>query len=549
LWIEALFWGLTGMVEKKPRRPHGFPFRERERPRMLCWIRYIIMNGKAFRMAIISVAVPLSCLAAGPVGAGPVSSVDTVVQGRPAAAAAGELIDTFFTEPEEEDLDEFLPESGQSKSDLRTIPPLPDSALVPSGGDSVSIIAGDSSSCTLSDSLAQIPALPVRPAWLYAGLSLEQDSLARQLLRAFMEYDWNGVEKAGKKMQRLEKKHHLPPLSWLLLVGTNVMRIQNGEYERGHDARTILKDIAKYSAKGIDLALPEAAPDSIRATMLFITGGIKGFIATLDIDRNPVNAALFGFAAHNLLAEAVTLDTALHDAYLGLGLFNCALAKAPLIVRGALAIIGKGVSLARGLDYLRRSASGGCYTNDIARLYLVQFLSPYLGHEAGEKRNIFGMLQRAYPRNPYYLFIEIEEYLCFDPGAFYSFSFKTRVARRMKRLKTDDYSARRYAQLVKWQYLLMDPFPSRGLMPDTTFNLRGFSYYPEFLRALRERVRFEPGIKESRSDRIRRIRYFRMLGLKAMKTLEASPAMPAGRKSYYLWHIRDALDLERQDQL
>jgi hypothetical protein len=516
---------------------------------MMYWIRYIVMNGKVFRMAIAGVALPCFCLAAGPAGAGPGSFVDTVVQGRHVAAAAGEVIDTTFTEPEEEDLDDFLPDSGQLKPGLKSIPPQPDSVSALSGGDSVSMIAGDSSLRATPDSLARIPALPVRPAWLYAGLSLEQDTLARQLVRAFMEYDWNGVEKAGKKMQRLEKKHHLPPLSWLLLVGTNVMRVQNGEYERDHEARTLLKDIAKYSAKGIELARPEAAPDSNRATMLFITGGIKGFIATLDIDRNPVNAALSGFAARTLLAEAVALDTTLRDAYLGLGLFNCALAKAPLIVRGALAIIGKDVSLARGLDYLRRSANGGCYTNDIARLYLVQFLSPFLGHEAGEKRRIFRVLQRAYPRNPYYLFIEIEEYLCFDPGTFYSFAFKTRVARWMKRFKTDDYSLRRYAHLVKWQYLLMDPFPSKGLMPDTAFNLRGFSYYPEFLRAAREQARYEHVIKESRGDRMRRIRYFRMLALEAMKTLEACPAMPAGRKSYYLWHIRDALNLERQGQL
>jgi hypothetical protein len=516
---------------------------------MLYWIRYIVVSGMVFRRVIVCAAISCFCLAAGPAGAGPGGFIDTVVPGRPVAAAAGELIDTIYTEPEEEYLDGFPPESGQLKSDLQRKPPLPDSAPVPSGGDSVSMIAGDSSLRATSDSLARMNVSPVRPAWLYPGLSLEQDTLARQLLRAFMEYDWNGVEKAGKKMQRLEKKHRLPPLSWLLLVGTNVMRVQNGEYERDHDVRTLLKDIAKCSAKGIELARPEAAPDSNRATMLFITGGIKGFIATLDIDRNPVSAALSGFAARNLLAEAIALDTTLRDACLGLGLFNCALAKAPLIVRGALAIIGKDVSLARGLDYLRLSANGGCYTNDIARLYLIQFLSPYLGHEAGEKRRIFRALQRAYPRNPYYLFIEIEEYLCFDSGTFYSFSFKTRVARWMTRFKTDDYSLRRYAHLVKWQYLLMDPFPSKGLMPDTAFNLRGFSYYPEFLRAAREQARYEHGMKESRGDRMRRIRYFRMLALKAMKTLEICPSMPVGRKSYYLWHIRDALNLERQGQL
>jgi hypothetical protein len=513
------------------------------------WVRYILMNGKVFCVSIVCLAVPISSSAAEPIGAEPAGSVDTAVLGRSVSAVAEEFIDTFSAEPEEQDIDNVIPVSGTSKSDLHGVPLPPDSVSVPSRSDSVSMFAQDTSFDASSDSLAQTTGLPVRPLWLYSGLSLEQDSLARRLVRAFMDFDWNGVEKTGKKMQRLEKKRRLPPLSWLLLVGTNVMRLQNGDYERDHDARTLAKEIAKYSAKGLDLAKPDAAPDSIRPTMLFISGGIKGFIATLDIDKNPVTAALSGLAAYNLLAEAVALDTALRDAYLGLGLFNCALAKAPLIVRGALSLIGKEVSLAHGLDFLRRSADGGCYTNDIARLYLIQFLSPYLGHEASEKRGIFRELERAYPQNPYYLFIESEEYLCFDPGAFYSFSFKTRVARRMPGFKTNGYALRRYAHLVAWQYLLMDPFPSSGFMPDTTFILRGFSYYPEFLQAVRERSRAESGMKESRGDRMRRIRYYRGLALKAVKTLETSAAMPAGRKRYYLWHIRDALGLDRQSQL
>jgi hypothetical protein len=353
------------------------------------------------------------------------------------------------------------------------------------------------------------------------------------------------MEKSGKKMQRLEKKHHLPPLSWLLLTGTSVMRYLQGEYERDHEAIALSREALRFAEKGLALANPERAPDSVRATMLFISGGIKGFVAALDIDRNPVLAALNGLAARKLLAQAVARDTSIQDAYMGLGLFNCMLAKAPLIIRGALALAGSEVSLTEGLDYLRRSARYGCYTNGLARIYLIQYLSPYRGNEAAEKRGIFAELQRAFPGNPWFVFMELEEYLCFDPGSFSLFSLKTRVRRQVARFKTHDFASRRYATLVKWQYLLVDPFPVSGLMPDTSFNLRGFSYYPQFLRALEEKRSNERVKEESRGDRMRRMRYFRMLAMAAIKTIEASK-MPANRKNYYLWHIRDALGLEKE---
>jgi hypothetical protein len=406
---------------------------------------------------------------------------------------------------------------------------------------------GDSTRLVTTDSIPIVLPEKKRPSWLYPGLSLEQDTLARQMLTFFYDFNWNSADKTAKKLQRLEKKQRLPPLSYLLMVGMRVLRIQFGEYENDHEKKGFLREIEKFSVKGLDLANPDSAPDSCLATHLFITGGIKGFIATLEIDRNPINAALNGLSSVKYLEKAAARDTALLDAYLGLGLFNCVLAKAPLLVRGALALTGNEASLANGLEYLRASAYRGCYTNDIAKLYLAEFLSPYLGDESGEKQKILRSLQKRHPQNPYFVFLELEENLCFHPQQLLSFSFKGRVLKQTRFFKTDNYSTRRYAYLVKWQYLLIDPFPVEEQAPDKNFDLRGFTYYPVFLQALREKIVRESSAAdpaETKPDRDRRLRYIKTMGAKAARILDATEHLSSSQKNYYLWHIRDALRIK-----
>ena len=412
----------------------------------------------------------------------------------------------------------------------------PDTGHAAPQPDSNSALVG-----TKPDSTRQTPPAPVRPPWLYRGISIEQDEQARHMTGYFFNFDWNGAEKAGKKLQRIEKKGRLAPLSYLLMVGMRVFRIQNGEYEDDHARKGLLHEVEKLSQKGLELANPANEPDSLAAVDLFITGGIKGFIATLEIDKNPISAARNGFAAQKLLEKALRRDTAMSDAGLGLGLFNCVLAKAPLIVRGALNLIGKDVSLERGLGYLRRSAYHGCYTNDIAKLYLVRFLSPYWGHEANEKNRILRSLEVSYPTNPYFVFLELEENLCFHPAALSGFSFTERIKRQIRQLKAYDYSTQRYANLVKWQYLLVNQFPISGIAPDTTCNLRAFSYYPAFLQAMKDKFLCENERSVSKGDRARRLRFFRAEGVKVMRSLGASTEMPGELKDLYLWHVRDGL--------
>jgi hypothetical protein len=381
-----------------------------------------------------------------------------------------------------------------------------------------------------------------RPERLYPGVSPEQHQLARRMLDFFYDADWDSAENTAKKLQRLEKKQALPPLSALLMVGMRVLRVLHGEYENNRVKKGLLQEIDKLASKGLELAKPGNTPDSCRPTNLLITGGIQGFTAALEIDKNPINAAINGLSSLKSLNKAAMLDTTVRDAYLGVAMFNCVMSKAPAMVRGALAFVGKKVSLAKGLEYMRVCAYGGNYTNEVALLCLVEFLSPYNGDESQEKQQIFHLLQRRYPHHPFYVFLEFDDDLCFHPEELSGFTFKDRVRGQILRFTMSNSSSKCYADLVKWQYLLVDPFPSEGLEPDKEFKLRGFSYYPVFLQAVREKIMSTTGDStETKTDRARRQRFIRAMGTKAERMLDASNDMPSNRKGLYLWHIRDAL--------
>jgi hypothetical protein len=383
---------------------------------------------------------------------------------------------------------------------------------------------------------------------LYPGISVEQHVLARLMLDYFYNADWDSSDIAAKNLQKLEKEQQLPPLSALLMVGVRVLRVLHGEYENDRVKKALRRDIDKISARGLERADPKKNPDSCRATNLLITGGIKGFVAALEIDRNPINAALSGLSSLKLLKKAIELDTTVNDAWLGLALFNCVMSKAPAIVRGALAIIGRKVSLAKGVSYLRICAYRGCYTNETAKLCLTEFLSPFLGNEAREKRMVIRSLERQCPHNPFFTFLELEEILCFQPAGLFGFSFKERMQQQIGQFVVSDYSSKCYANLVKWQYLLIDPFPSEELAPDKTFKLRGFSYYPVFLQALREKILHGGDSTETKIDRAHRLRFIAAMGARAERMLDASDQMPSNQKGLYLWHVRDALKIDNEQK-
>jgi hypothetical protein len=252
-----------------------------------------------------------------------------------------------------------------------------------------------------------------------------------------------------------------------------------------------------------------------------------------------LGAAKEGFAALKILERLVATQPRMYDAHVGLGIFYCALSKAPGVVRATVNMVSKPGTLDQGLDYLRISARHGRYTAAFAKLYLIQFLSPYYGHLAQEKNRLFRSLERAYPSNPYFLFLELDESLCFHPDEALTPSIRRRVKERIQSFKARDSATLRYLSLVKWQYLVIDPLAANDIKPDN-INLGEFSYYPVFLSALREKYLL--GDKQIKSKGLlkEKMHFIRNTGDHAMEILQAS-SMSGSWKGFYTWHVRDAL--------
>jgi hypothetical protein len=305
-----------------------------------------------------------------------------------------------------------------------------------------------------------------------------------------------------------------------------------------------MREIDQLSEQGLQESNPRRRrADSTYATLLLIHGGMLGFRATLTLEHDRFKAVRHGLKALTMLERAADVDSTLYDAYLGPGIFNAALAKSPGLVKGMLSLIGHGVSLKKGISSLRQSAYHGQYTTELAMQYLIQFLSPYYGHLETEKRYIFETLQSRYPDNPRYLFLESDENLCFHPERFYSFTNRRALAQRIRSFTPDTYSGRRYVELLKWQYRLLDPFPEDGLSPDTSFALREYSFYPAFLRASREKRLLELDGGLTQQDRNDRLEYIRELRKRALELLDKS-VMHTNLKGFYQWHVEDGLIID-----
>jgi hypothetical protein len=402
----------------------------------------------------------------------------------------------------------------------------PDSASI--SRDTVSV----DTSVRKSDTISKIG--------LYPGVSAEQDSLAKLLLNCVWLFDWDDVDKIAHKMRKLESREHRPALSILLWIASNVVRLQFGEFKDERSARNRIDDIEKEARTGLVLSDPDQSHDSVMATNLLIYGGIKGLTATLHIEHNPIAAATEGLSALNNIEKCLAMRPSIKDAHLGQGIFYCALAKASPIVRGALNLIGRPVSLEKGIAFMRESADSGRYTSTLSRIYLSQYLSPYIDRQVAEKRKIYRKLINFYPANPYFLFIAMDENLCFHPEHVFDPSIRRMVKRKIAAFSAGNYSRNRYAALVKWQYFLVDPFASAKFRPDTTFDLKEFSYYPVFLSGLREKLMIQQSYNRDSAVRQRQIKDIKHIEIRAKKMLQGSQ-MSTVWKGYYLWHLRDGL--------
>jgi hypothetical protein len=375
---------------------------------------------------------------------------------------------------------------------------------------------------------------------LYRDLNKSQSVLAHRALSQAYSGNAKQAHKSIASMRNLEKTKNLPPLSYLLTIAIDVMRYQNGDFEDEEEEKLLLKSIESSSEQGRYLCKAALAKEPDHPTYLLIVGGIRGFLATLKIHHNPSEALADGFQALKLLEKSRAGDSRIRDSYMGTGIFNCTAANAPLFVRATLKIIGRSVSMKPGLQGLRISAYQGQYTSVASQLFLIQFLSPYEEELIREKQKIFVSLQNAFSRNAYFTFLKSDEALSFYPDSFYTAANRVALSNRIVAFGTDDFSSRRYSNLVRYQYTLLDPTPSKRLAPDTTFIFRDYTFYPVFIEGLRLKHQTEDTLGIGEKPSASAIAELKSIHESCQDIIKDSPMNPT-RKRYYQWHVTEGL--------
>ena len=388
------------------------------------------------------------------------------------------------------------------------------------------------------------------PPRLYPGVTAAQSQLAHEALRAWYDGRAGRAELLLGEMDDLEESDSLPPLSRLLRTATIGFALQRDDAKNAAEKARWRARLDSAAEAGLARCARRPGSGS-DPTCLLIEGGIIGFRAVLDLGvASPVTVLRDGLRAVDRLERALALDSGLTDAHMGLGMFHVmAASNTPAVVRGILRVLGRGLRVREGLAHLRRSGYEGQYTSVASQFYLIRFLSPYDDESRREKAEIFRSLRATFPRSPLPLFLQGHEFLCFHPDRFYGPGARAALARALRAAEADPeenrYAAARALVLAKHQYTLLDPAPAPRYAPDTSFDLGGYAFYPDFIEALRlrrellrpARAGASPQDGAERAAKVRRVAILREDLATRIRAADLNPR----NREHLAWQVRDAL--------
>jgi hypothetical protein len=380
-----------------------------------------------------------------------------------------------------------------------------------------------------------------QPLILYPGISQRQHELAQETMHELFDLRWRQADSLGNEMRKIEQSDNLPPLSFMLRFAVPAWRILNNEFDSHKQEDSLYKRLEPLRLECIHILHTGHFPDSVRPTRMFLEAGINGFNATLIIRSKPLTALKEGLQSYRTLDSLRTIAPQMKDIYLGMGLFQCALANEPSFIGFAIHLFGGlQVSLDSGLAYLRICSNEAYYTRQGAREYLIQFLSPFIATESKEKQTIFRMLEAEFPRNPYYVFQEIDENMAFHRQIAFSNDFRAWAIAKAATLDTENSSVRPYANCVRWQCIEIDSTLISDIKPAPFVARSCLSFYPFFLQAAKAKYLIESSSGVGERQRKSLVHVDHQLRNKAFAILRKSD-ITVMLRDYYEWHMEDGL--------
>jgi tetratricopeptide (TPR) repeat protein len=174
-----------------------------------------------------------------------------------------------------------------------------------------------------------------------------------------------------------------------------------------------------------------------------VDGGRKNYLAALTSLRE----------AHRLFEEALRLDPKLADAYYGIGLYNYALGRLPVLLKPLVSIVLPPGDSSHGLQDLERVAEQGTYLKMTARVALLHLYASREGKYAEALRLGRDLISR-YPGNADLYFVTAHAASELGRGA-EALEIARRVARNMgeRRPRFGPELAGRHAQLMGKIYM------------------------------------------------------------------------------------------------
>jgi hypothetical protein len=137
------------------------------------------------------------------------------------------------------------------------------------------------------------------------------------------------------------------------------------------------------------------------------------------------------------------------------------------------------------------------------------------------------------------------------------------LSRTLRAVEARDYAGTRYVQLLKLQYSLLADAPEPLYRADTTFDLLGYAFYPDFIKALRlrrqilESDKIEQAGKSggdakssgllSAADRAAQVKQVADARKRILTRLRKTPKTQLNpqNRGLYEWHVGEALRPEQ----
>jgi tetratricopeptide (TPR) repeat protein len=233
------------------------------------------------------------------------------------------------------------------------------------------------------------------PCWviLFSSLVIGQQDIERQIFKgldACYNFNW---EQADQIFKSLIEKYPDDPRGYHFESSIYLW------YYLGGKDKNDLDTFEVYSDKAIGKGESLIGKNENDEMALYILGANYNYRAiAFGKAENFLDAAWASKKSESFLSQVLAINPKRTDAYLGLGLYNFAVAQIPAAFKWALNLVGISGDMETGVKYIENAAENGNYAKVEAQYYLAQIEMDFLiDYESSGA--ILKKLVRRFPQN------------------------------------------------------------------------------------------------------------------------------------------------------